>query len=198
MYSEIPYFGMRAYALFFSRFGTARAFGQSELDFILSEPMKKKVFFVLLKAGWLEKRGRGSYACRKPADIFAHLLDFRVPDAMKQARRPYAFSGLSAIEIWSDYAYTQRSMERSPYFIRVLKKDVAYWKGFFAGRKVPCFAGRGTAIGEFVVLLPAGSIKAVQKGGLCVEPLEEAMAEAKGNEMHAYAYRYMEERYGRN
>lgn len=196
MYSEIPYFGMRAYALFFTRFGSSRPFSQSELDFMVSEPMKKKVFSVLLSSGWIRKEGRGSYRCNEPRKVVLHLLDFKVPEMMKEAEKPYAFAGLSAIEIWSDYAYTQRGIERSPYFTRVLRKDLPYWKGFFAARRVPCYVGKGTAIGEFAILMPAGNVRAVQKGGLLVEPLALAMAEAKKNRMHSYAYKYMREKYG--
>lgn len=188
---------MRAYALLFSRFGTARAFAQSELDFALSPSMKKKVFSILLNSGWLRKGSRKEYHCNEPGEVMRHLLDFKVPKMLGQAERPYAFSGLSAIEVWSDYAYTQRSYERSPYFIRVLRRDVPYWKGFFAAKKVPAYIGKGTTIGEFAILLPVAKMESVEKDGLSVEPLEDAMEEAKGNEMHYYAYEYMKKKYGR-
>ena len=132
MYSEIPYACMRAYALLFTRFGASRPFAQSELDFVLSGSMKKKVFSILLNAGWIKKRGRSDYLCNEPGEVIRHLLDFKVPEMMGKAQKPYAFSGLSAIELWSDSSYTQRSTERSPYFIRVLRRDLPYWKGFFA------------------------------------------------------------------
>jgi hypothetical protein len=196
MYSEIPYACMRAYALLFSRFGVARAFSQSELDFVLSGSMKKKVFSILLNAGWIAKRGRREYRCIEPDEVFRHLLDFKVPQMLGKAQKPYAFSGLSAIEVWSDYSYTQRSQERSPYFIRVLRRDVPYWKGFFAAKRVPVYIGKGTSIGEFAILLPVARLESVEKDGLSVEPLEDAMAEARENEMHYYAYEYMKRKYG--
>lgn len=196
MYSEIPYACMRAYALLFTRFGEKRPFAQSELDFVLSGSMKKKVFSILLNAGWIAKRGRREYLCNEPGEVFRHLLDFKVPQILGKAQKPYAFSGLSAIEVWSDYSYTQRSQERSPYFIRVLRGDVPYWKGFFAAKRVPVYIGKGTSIGEFAILLPVAKLESVEKDGLCVEPLKNAMAEAKGNEMHYYAYEYMRKKYG--
>ncbi|MBM3229665.1 hypothetical protein FJZ26_04505 [Candidatus Parvarchaeota archaeon] len=197
MYSEIPYVGMRAYALLFNRFGAARPFTQSELDFIFSSSMKKKIFSILLNAGWITKHNRHNYVCNEPGKIIRHLLDFKVPEMMMKAQKSYAFSGLSAIELWSDYSYTQRSYERSPYFIRVLRKDLEYWKGFFAAKRVPVYVGGGTSIGEFVILLPVAKLEAFEKDGLSVEPLQEAMEEAKKNEMHSYAYEYMKEKYGR-
>lgn len=198
MYSEIPYAGMRTYALLFTRFGATRPFVQSELDFVLSAPMKKKVFSMLLNAGWITKRDRKSYLCNEPDEVIRHLLDFKVPEMMKTAQKPYAFSGLSAIEVWSDYSYTQRSIERSPYFVRVLRRDLPYWKAFFSARRVPVYVENGTSIGEFVILLPVERLEAIEKDGLKVEPLKEAMREAKENEMHSYAYEYMRRKYGHN
>ena len=64
---------------------------------------------------------------------------------MKQAEKPYAFTGLSAIEIWSDYSYVQRGIEKSPYFIKVLKKDIAYWKRFFNSNNIPNYIKKAQA-----------------------------------------------------
>lgn len=196
MYFELPYFGMRAYALLFTRFGDSRPFTQSELDFAFSSSMKKKVFSLLLNSGWITKKNRGSYLCNRPENVVRHLLDFKVPEMMKAAQKPYAFSGLSAIEVWSDYSCTQRSTGRSPYFIKVLRRDLQYWKGFFSARRVPFYLGKGTSIGEFAILLPVGRLESAVKDGLSVEPLGTAMKEARQNEMHSYAYEYMKRKYG--
>ena len=32
------------------------------------------------------------------------LLEFKIPELIKKAKNPYAFTNLSAIEIWSDYS----------------------------------------------------------------------------------------------
>ncbi|MBI4141306.1 hypothetical protein HY484_00095, partial [Candidatus Woesearchaeota archaeon] len=128
---EVPYYGLRAYALLYSRYGSRETFRQSVLDWIVSESMRKKIFSTLLWAGWIRKVSRTAYKCISPEEVFKHLLDFKVPEIIKESTRPYAFSGLSAIEIWSDYVYVQRGRERSPYFIKVLKRDLRYWKNFF-------------------------------------------------------------------
>ncbi len=197
MYSNIPAYGMRAYALFFSKFGAGKPFRQSELDFLVSSPMKKKIFALLLKTGWIRKKNRVEYLCEKPGEIFSHFLDFRVPEIMKEAEREYCFSGASAIEVWSDYSYMQRGRGRSPYFIRVLEKDLGYWKGFFSRNLVPSYVKEGTSIGEFIILVPARKIMCAEKDGLRVEPLEEAAKHAKENEMFSYAYGYMRRKYGK-
>lgn len=193
MTMEIPYYGLRAYALFFLRHGSKEEFGQSELDWIVSEPMKKKIFSLLVRAGWLNKTSRNRYMCTEPAEAISHLLDFRVPKMMDEAEKPYAFTGLSAIEIWSDYCYVQRGMGKSPYFIKVLREDLNYWKEFFNSRKIPNYVGKGATIGEYVILIP---VEELEVSSLKVDSLEETMKNAKANSMHAYAYTYMKEKYG--
>ena len=196
MISEIPQYCLRAYAMFFLKHGSREPFKQSELDWIVSQSMKKKIFSILLRAGWVIKESRNSYKCVEPERAIKGLSEFKVPEVIKEARKPYAFTNLSAIEIWSDYAYVQRGMEKSPYFIKVLKKDLKYWKGFFNKRNIPNYINEGSTIGEYIILIPAKSIKIVDKDGLKVEPLKKTLKTARENEMHSYAYIYMREKYG--
>ncbi|MEW6528747.1 MAG: hypothetical protein AB1391_02570 [Candidatus Micrarchaeota archaeon] len=197
MYREIPQYCLKAYALFYIRFGTVRVFQQAELDWVVSQPMKKKIFSVLLNAGWIKKKGKTTYLCNKPGQIFSHLLDFKVQEILKKAERKYCLVGLSAIEVWSDYSYVQRDVKRSPYFIKVLKKDLRYWKVFFAQEGISAYECKGTNIGEFVILISASEIgKTVKRDGMYVESLSETMKEAKRNELYEYAYNYMREKYG--
>ncbi len=55
MINEIPPYGLRAYALFFSKHGSREEFRQSELDWIVGQSMKKKIFALLLNSGWIRK-----------------------------------------------------------------------------------------------------------------------------------------------
>ncbi|HLD38255.1 MAG TPA: hypothetical protein VJA20_02345, partial [Candidatus Nanoarchaeia archaeon] len=137
MYNEIPKYGLRAYALFFSKHGLSEEFSQSDLDWIVGESMKKKIFSLLLNNGWIKKASTGSYKCINPEMILKGLLEFKVPQIIKESKKPYAFTGLSAIEIWSDYSYIQRGREKSPYYIKVLRKDLKYWKSFFNRNRIP-------------------------------------------------------------
>lgn len=194
--TEVPSFALRAYALFLLRHGTREDFCQSELAWIVSEPMRKKIFSVLLRAGWVRKTGRTTYRCVEPKTVFRNVLRFRVPSIMKTAAKPYAFTGMSAIEVWSDYSYIQRSLEKSPYFIKVLRKDLSYWKGFFNTNNIPNYVNRGTTIGEYVILVPASHLEFVEKGGVKTEPLRETAREASQNELYGYAYDYMRQKYG--
>ena len=195
MIYEIPQYGLRAYSLFFSKYGSKESFKQSELDWVVSQSMKKKIFSLLLRKGWLKKASRDSYKCISPEKAIKGLMDFKVPELIKESERPYTFTNLSAVEIWSDYSYVQRGMEKSPYFVKVLKRDIPYWKEFFNNRGIPNYIGKGGTIGEYVILIPAGKVMAVEKSGYKVESLKKTLATAKRNSMFIYAYNYMREKY---
>lgn len=193
---EIPPYGLRAYALFYAKYGLKQEFSQKELDWVVSESMKKKIFALLLNAGWIVKKQRNTYTCISPDKIFQKILAYKVPQIIKSAKKDYCFTGLSAIEIWSDYSYVQRSWEKSPYFIKVLKKDLKYWQEFFNSYKIPTYLNSGSTIGEYIILIPVNSIEFSQKEDLKVEKLQFTISMAKNNNIYLYAYNYMKEKYG--
>ncbi len=193
--SGIPTYGIRAYALFFSRHGNREEFAQNELDWIVGQSMKKKIFSLLLRSGWIIKKSKNTYICISPADVFRKILEFKVPQIVQKSEREYAFTGLSAVEIWSDYAYVQRGIEKSPYFIKVFKKDLQYWKDFFNKYKIPNYVNSGTTIGEFVILIPTDKINSTIKNDLKVETLKETTKIAKESSFYLYAYNYIKEKY---
>ena len=196
MITGIPQYCLRAYALFFWKHSSREPFRQSELDWIVNQSIKKKIFSILLNAGWIAKVSRNSYKCIEPEKVVKGLIEFKVPEVIKEAKKPYAFTNLSAIEIWSDYSYVQRGIEKSPYFINVLKKDLKYWKEFFNKNNIPNYVNEGSTIGEYVILVPVYRIDSVDKEGLRVEPLKKILTTAKDNEMYSYAYNYMRNKYG--
>src|SRR3989344_4273004 len=196
MITEIPQYGLKAYALFFSKHKINEEFKQSELDWIVSQSMKKKIFSLLLRAGWIKKKSDNTYICVNPELIINSLLDFKISEIIKRARKEYAFTNLSAIEIWSDYSYVQRGREKSPYFIKVLKKDLKYWKQFFNENNIPNYINEGSTIGEYVILIPVDKLKYDEKDDFKVESLKNTIKLAKLNEVHSYACKYMENKYG--
>ncbi|MEK6948292.1 MAG: hypothetical protein AABX19_03540 [Nanoarchaeota archaeon] len=196
MISEVPSFVLRAYALFYVKHGSRESFRQSELDWIVSSSMKKKIFSLLLNNGWIKKESKNSYKCLETDTIMKGLLEFKVPELMKKSNKVYSFTGLSAIELWSDYSYVQRGIEKSPYFIKVLKKDVKYWKSFFNKNNIPNYINEGSTIGEYVILIPVEKIIKIIKDDLNVEPLKVTLKLAKENEMYKYCYDYMKENHG--
>lgn len=193
---EIPQYGLKAYALLFSKHGTKGKFRQAELDWIVSESMKKKIFSLLLRHGWIKKNLDNTYSCTNPAEAIRGLLEFRVPQIIKKAQRPYAFTHLSAVEIWSDFSYVQRGIEKSPYFIKVLKKDLKYWKNFFNKEEISNYVSTGTNIGEYVILIPVTKLAFEEKDGWKVDFLRATMNFAETNDIFDYALHYMKNKYG--
>ncbi len=192
---EIPQYGLKAYALLFSKYGAHGKFRQSELDWIVSISMKKKIFSLLLRTGWIIKNINGTYSCINPSDAIKGLLEFRVPDIMRKSERKYAFTQLSAVEIWSDFSYVQRGLEKSPYFIKILKKDLRYWKEFFNRNEIPNYVNTGGTIGEFIILIPINSLSFKEKNGFKVDALKETIKYAKSNDAYAYASEYIGNKY---
>ncbi len=196
MYNEIPNYGLRAYALFFSKHGLEEEFNQSDLDWIVGQSMKKKIFSLLTNNGWIKKISSTSYKCVNPQIILKGLLEFKVFKIIKETKKPYAFTGLTAIEIWSDYSYIQRGREKSPYYLKVLNKDLNYWKSFFNKYRIPNYVKIGSTIGEFVILIPVKKINSTEKDEISVENLKETEKIAKVNSFYAYPYKYMKKKYG--
>lgn len=195
MSTEIPQYGLKAYALFFEKHKDKEEFKQSELDWIVGQSMKKKIFSLLLRAGWIKKQSDNTYICINPEIVIKSLLEFKVPQIIKESERDYAFTNLSAVEIWSDYSYVQRGIEKSPYFIKVLKKDLRYWKNFFNSHNISNYVNSGSSIGEYIILIPVERLSFVEKESYKVESLKETIKLAKLNEMYLYAYNYIMNKY---
>jgi hypothetical protein len=193
---EIPAFGLRAYALFLLKHGTREKFTQKELEWIVGQSMKKKIFSLLLNSGWIVKKSKNEYVCVNPNEIFRKILEFKVPQIMREAKKQYSFTGASAVEIWSDYSYVQRGIEKSPYFIKILKKDLKYWREFFNKHGIPNYVKEGSTIGEYAILIPVDKINSTEKSELAIDTLKETIKTAKNNKIYLYAYNYMKEKYG--
>ena len=77
-----------------------------------------------------------------------------------------------------------------------MKTDLKYWKNFFNKKNIPNYVNEGSEIGEYIILIPVEKLSAVEKEGLKVESLKDTSRIARKNEMYAYAYSYMKEKYG--
>jgi len=193
---ELPQYGLKAYALLFTKHGTNGLFRQSELDWIVSSSMKKKIFSLLLRHGWITKHPSGDYSCTNPNDAIKELMELRVQKILLNSNKPYALTKNSAIELWSDYSYTLRGIEKSPYFIRILEKDLKYWKEFFNKNEVPNYIKSGSTIGEYIILIPVKNLIFEEKDGLKVDKVKDTMNYARLNDIFEYASEYMRKKYG--
>lgn len=192
---EIPRYGMKAYAMLYAKHGTKEKFRQAELDWIVSESMKKKIFSLLLRNKWIKKNTDNTYSCVNPSEAIKTLLEFRVPELLKKAVKDYALTKMSAVEIWSDYSYVQRSVEKSPYFIKILKKDLKYWKSYFNKNSIPCYENQGTTIGEHIILIPVNELNYEEKDGYKTDTLKKAKEYAESNQIYEYAAEYIKNKY---
>lgn len=171
MASPVPTYAQEAFTVLRSRFADGE-FGPEYLSWFVSKNMVKKTLHVLEKAGWTRRVNKGRYVCVAPDSIFRSMVQFRVPDLLQKAGRPYAYADASAVEVWTDYRYIQRSWEHSPYFVRILRRDVRSWVEYFRANKVKVFVGAAeNALGEFVVLRPQERLQAEEHEGRPVEPL---------------------------
>lgn len=190
-------YALKCYALLYTKYGT-RGFDQASLAWFLSEPMRKKIFHVLTKGGWLRRVGRGRYICVRPDEVFRRWFEFKVPEILDAAKRSWCYTRASAVEIWTDFSYVQRSWEYSPYFIKVLKKDIRYWKGLFKPHDINVFIREArSTIGEFVVLDPVEKIDYVTYGGSPVDILEATMEFCEENSsVFEYPLAYLAKKHG--
>jgi len=187
MSEAVPAYAQEAYAILRSRFGSD-SFPADYMSWFVSRSMVKKTLHTLEHAGWIRRVEKGSYVCKNADDIFKSMVEFRVPGLLSRAGMRYAYTGASAVEVWTDYSYIQRSWEHSPYFVKVLRSDLDRWVSYFRKHKVKVFTSRPElAMGEFVILKPAGEFAIVTHNGLPVDPLKLAVSYSEKN-VHTFEY----------
>ncbi len=170
-----------------SRFGSD-SFPADYMSWFLSRGMVKKTLHTLEHAGWIRRVEKGSYVCKNADEIFTSMVEFRVPGLLNEAGMKYAYTEASAVEVWTDYSYIQRSWEHSPYFVKVLRSDLDRWIGYFRKHKVKVFTSRPElSMGEFVVLKPVRAFSVEMHNGLPVDPLKSAVAYSEAH-IHTFEY----------
>ncbi len=187
MVNEITKTEFQAYSYFWLKFKD-KEFEVSSLRWFYSRAMVKKILFKLSSAGWLQRVGRGAYRCVKPEKAVESIFESRAEKALEEAGMPYCFYGASAVEIWSDYVYMQRSWEHSPFFVRVQKKDLGKWRKYLKQEGIDFFTGEAeNALGEFVVLEAVKELECAKQNGRPVMPLAETIKFAEKN---IYSFEY--------
>lgn len=195
MAKEIPKYALRAYGLFYAKYGDNEEFSQDNLNWIVSSSMRKKIFSVLLNSGWIAKKSRRTYVCIDPKTIFNSLFSFKVPDILKTSKKEYCYSEMSAVEIWTDFSYIQRSWEHSPYFIKIKEEDSDYWKEFLSKEGIPFFIKEGTFIGEFMILEPQKKLRCSVHNGFPVENLDASVKFCQDNSLFEYPLAYLKQKF---
>ena len=195
MTKEIPKYALRAYALLYTKYRTDEEFTQDSLNWIVSSSMRKKIFSVLLSSGWIEKRSKRRYVCINPEKVLNSLFLFKVPDILKKSEKKYCYTKMSAVEIWTDFSYMQRSWEHSPYFIKIKESDFEYWKEFLSKQGIPYLIKEGTFIGEFIILKPQKKLDCSVYNDFPVDKLEDTVDFCKNNSLFEYALAYLKQKF---
>jgi len=172
MTEPVPTYAQEAYSILYNRFASDR-FPSDYLEWFISKSMVKKTLHVLEKAGWLKRVEKGQYVCVKADDIFKSMVEFKVPRLLQESGRKYAYSEASAVEIWTDYTYIQRSWEHSPYYVKVLRNELKDWVDYFRKHRVNVFIDKPEpSLGEFVILKPQSRLAYEEHDGLPVDSLD--------------------------
>jgi hypothetical protein len=75
MGQEIPKFALKAYAFLYEKYKTKANFTQQSLSEFFSVSMRKKVFSILVRKGWVIKKDKSHYRCNKPDIIFKSIAE---------------------------------------------------------------------------------------------------------------------------
>jgi predicted RNA binding protein YcfA (HicA-like mRNA interferase family) len=196
MTEPVPIYAQQAYAVLYNRFAD-QPFNSNYLAWFLGKSMVKKTLHVLEKKGWIQRVKKGSYVCVRPDETFRAMVQFRVPRLLEEAGKPYVYTGASAVEVWIDFIYVQRSWEHSPYFIKVLRGDVVFWTRYFREHRVNVFVREAKpSIGEFVVLFPEGKLKFDVYKAKPVDKLKEVVRFCERNiELFEYPLAYLKSKF---
>jgi len=172
MTEPIPAYAQEAYAILYNRFASD-SFSSDYLSWFISKSMVKKTLHALEKSGWIRRVGKGKYVCIRAGEIFRSMVEFKVPRLLEEAGRKYVYADASAVEVWTDYSYIQRSWEHSPYYVNVLRSEADEWVGYFRKHRVNVFVGEAEpSLGEFIVLKPQEKLAHEQHNNLPVESLD--------------------------
>ncbi len=142
-------------------------------------PSPAKVLFDLCRLGFIETGKRGEYNVVSPEERIRRKVEhaehlFGIPS---KAGLPYAYSGDTAISIWTDGGYWAGFTRGfRPFHVEVLRRDVGGWLAFFksVGARATIEGSRETLFGVVHVLHPVTRVRAVVRGEVCVIPREKA------------------------
>jgi|WetSurMetagenome_2_1015567.scaffolds.fasta_scaffold29581_3 hypothetical protein len=197
MSEPIPTYAQQAYAILHNRFGN-QPFESTYLDWFLSKSMVKKTLHELETKHWIQRVRKGSYTCISPQNVFKSMVQFKVPRLLKEAGKKFSYTRASAVEVWTEYSYMQRSWEHSPYFVKILKTDVKFWTRYLRHHKINVFVNEAQpAISEFVVLFPLDRLEYEVYTGMPVDKLNEVTRFCEKNiDSFEYPLAYLKNKFG--
>ena len=168
------------------------------LDLFISKSMKKKILFELSEKNWIERERRGNYRCVDPETVFGEFFKPKVMDLLRNIKMKWCFYGLNALEVYTNFSVEHRSWLSSPFYIKILKKDLKKWLLLFKKHNIPTYVNESKAeFGEYVILMPSDEFRCRIINNYPVEPLQNVIRFAEQRKFEfAYELKYLGEKYG--
>jgi hypothetical protein len=191
---------LQIYAILLNKFGE-RKFSTKELKFLdlfMSKNMKKKFIFELTEKSWLIREGRGNYRCISPKVVFESFFKPKIMNLLKSTKLRWCFYGLNALEVYTNFSVDHRSWMSSPFYIKVLEKDLKAWLTLFKKNDINVHLNESKAeFGEYAVLTPLDDFRCKIISNYPVESLENVSNFARQRKFEfAYEIDYLDEKYG--
>lgn len=197
----IPKYCQQVYAVLWNRFGE-NAFLTKDLIFLdafISPSMRKKVLFKLSRDEWIIREKRGLYRCLNPKSVFESFFKPKVSDLLTETEMKWAFTRLNASEVYTDFSVCHRSWLSSPFYIKILKRDLKKWIAVFREHDVPFIINDSKPrLGEYVVLVPENHFSYRIVNGYPVEPISNVIKFCR-ERIYEFALEmnYLRDKYGK-
>ncbi len=182
----------------------AKEFSIDDFRAVFPSPHPSKVIHDLVRLNYLERIKRGKYRVTSPNKFVERIVEenMKQEDILKDANKKYAYCNNDAVTIWTEgYYWTGFTAGFKPVHIKVLERDVDWWKNFFKKNDAE-YSIRGehkTLFGLSYILHPLKSFGMEMKDDTPVIPLNEAIGFCKENELtYRPALEYLDEQFHLN
>ncbi len=167
--------GMTYFDVLKMEFGR-REFSISDIARITGNDRPRKLLSEMKMSGKIRRTGRGTYVIPRPIrKVDSRSIEWkRVRDIIFEAPFDKAWTGNTAVEIWTDGAYvTMPNSYLLVYDLLVRKTDVGMWKEYLRRHSVS-YAGK-KRVGCYVALEGTDEIRSVVVNGEPVIPKEDVV-----------------------
>lgn len=193
----------KMYGWLYEAFGDEE-FTINEFKAVFPSPQHAKTIYDLINLDFVRRVKRGKYKVTAPEEFVHQIIrdNLKQEDILKTAEKKYAFCENAAVGLWTDgYYWTGFTKGFKPIHIKILKKDLRYWRDFFRERDVEFSLENEnkTLFGITYILHPARDLKIEIKDDTNVVPLKEVVKFCKANELtYRPALEYLDEKYHLN
>lgn len=172
-----------------------------EFRTVFPSPQPTKTAYDLIKLNYITRINKGKYKVTSPREFVKVIVNENKNqiNVLDYANRIYAFSNDTAVRIWTEgYYWTNFTKGFKPIHLKVLKKDLGYWKKFFRDNDIEfALDNHRIMFGVMFILHPSETVLTECKDGNQVVPLEETISFCKENILvYEPALTYISDNYG--